>query len=324
VIDRTLGRTGIRVSAISFGAGPVSGLMTGDDRDAQLATVARAIAIGINWFDTAAGYGDGRSETNLGRVLAELRADQVNVATKVRIPPEALDNIEDYVRGSVRASLERLRRNRVTLLQLHNGITVERGSEPASITPADVLGPVAGAFRRLQDEGLVQHLGLTGTGEPEAMRELIRAGPFATLQVPFNILNPSAGSSTSSADGESDYGNIIEDCAAEGLGVFAIRVFAGGALIGQPPSAHTLRTPFFPLALFERDARRASELKQRLGHRLSVTELAIRFALSHPGVSSAIIGFGSPEHIDEIASFDLEEPLPTIDCLTITTDSRER
>jgi aryl-alcohol dehydrogenase-like predicted oxidoreductase len=310
VIHRTLGRTGIRVSAISFGAGPVSGLMTGDDRDAQLGTVARAIAVGINWFDTAAGYGDGRSETNLGRVLAELRADQVHIATKVRIPPEALDSIEVYVRGSVRASLERLRRNRATLLQLHNGITVERGKEPASITPADVLGPITRAFRGLQDEGLVQHLGLTGTGEPQAMREVIRAGPFETLQVPFNILNPSAGGSTSSADGESDYGNIIVDCVAKGVGVFAIRVFAGGALLGQSPSAHTLRTPFFPLALFERDRQRAERVRRQLGNQMPLAEVATRFVLSNPAVSSALIGFGSAAQVDEVAALDFAMPLP--------------
>jgi aryl-alcohol dehydrogenase-like predicted oxidoreductase len=127
----------------------------------------------------------------------------------------------------------------------------------------------------------------------------------------------------SAADGESNYGNIIADCAVAGLGVFAIRVFAGGALLGQPASAHTLRTPFFPLALFERDSRRARELSQRLGGRFSLAELAIRFALSHPGVSSAIIGFGSPEHVNEIATFDLEQPLPRNQVTGPTADSRE-
>src|SRR5262245_27190514 len=106
VIDRTLGRTGIRVSVIAFGAGPVSGLVTGTDQAAQLATVQRAIDAGVNWFDTAPGYGNGRSEVNLGRVLAELGvAGGVHVATKVRVPPEALDNPGDYVRRSVEGSL---------------------------------------------------------------------------------------------------------------------------------------------------------------------------------------------------------------------------
>ena len=212
MIYRVLGRTGICVSAISFGTGPVSGLMTGDDFKSQLATVSRAIEIGINWFDTAPGYGQGRSEANLGRMLAELNADAVHIATKVRAPSESLDQIGDYIRRSVEESLIRLRVPRVALLQLHNGITNSRGDEPESITPRDVLGPVAEAFRRLQAEGLIRHFGLTGTGHPGAMREVIRSGSFDTLQIPFNILNPSAGRGGLNSPGETDYGNVIADC----------------------------------------------------------------------------------------------------------------
>jgi aryl-alcohol dehydrogenase-like predicted oxidoreductase len=284
--------------------------MTGHDHGAQLATVGRAIEVGINWFDTAAGYGDGQSEANLGRVLAELHADEVHIATKVRVPIEAFDRIHEYIRQSVTTSLERLRRPRITLLQIHNGITFERGDEPASITPADALGPVAEAFRALQNEGLVRHVGLTGTGDAQALHTVVREGVYETLQVPFNILNASAGGTSPSADGETDYGNIISDCVTCGLGVFAIRVLAGGALLGQPPSAHTLRTLFFPLPLFERDARRADRLARLLGDRVSMLELGIRFALSHPGVSSALVGFGSVEHIDLVARCDLGQPMP--------------
>src|SRR5919206_3512542 len=88
---RTLGRTGVRVSVLAFGAGPVSGLMTGDDHAAQLATVRRAVELGVNWFDTAPGYGQSRSEANLGRALRQLgAAGAVHVATKVRLAPEQL------------------------------------------------------------------------------------------------------------------------------------------------------------------------------------------------------------------------------------------
>jgi aryl-alcohol dehydrogenase-like predicted oxidoreductase len=310
VIDRVLGRTGLRVSAVAFGAGPVSGLMTGDDADAQRATVARAIDRGVNWFDTAPGYGAGASETNLGRVLAELgAAERVHIATKVRVTPEAFDDLAGYVRRSVEESLQRLRVPRVMLLQLHNGITAGRGDEPASLTPVDTLGAggVLEAFRRVRDAGLTSHLGLTGTGHPEAMRLVIRSGEFDTLQAPFNVLNPSAGTPGPPPDGETDYGNVIADCAAVGMGVFAIRVLAGGALLGQPPSAHTLKTPYFPLALFERDAERARRLQAGAGG-ASLAGAAVRFVLSHPAVSSAIIGFGSPRHVDEIAGLPLAEP----------------
>lgn len=292
--QRILGRTGFPVSVVSFGAGPVSGLMTGSDFPAQLATVAAALEHGVNWFDTAAGYGAGASEMNLGRVMAELKPDGVHVATKVRIPEKLRGSVEDFVRQSVRESLQRLQVSHVTLLQLHNGLTLQHSIEPASITPSIVLGEVLTAFQQLQREGLVQYLGLTGTGEPAAMREVIRSGAFATLQVPYNLLNPSAGS-VGTPDGETDYGNVMAECAATGMGVFAIRVFAGGALLGNPPSAHTLTTPFFPLALFERDRERAKQLGLA-----NPAQEAVRFALAHPAVTSAILGFGSAKHVREI------------------------
>jgi aryl-alcohol dehydrogenase-like predicted oxidoreductase len=71
---RRLGSTGIQVSALAFGAGPVSSLMTGSDVDAQLTVVRRALDAGVNWFDTAASYGLGQSEQSLGTALRRLDA----------------------------------------------------------------------------------------------------------------------------------------------------------------------------------------------------------------------------------------------------------
>src|SRR5437763_14141020 len=72
---RTLGRTGIRISQIGFGCGSQGGLMVRGERSEQLRAVARAVELGINYFDTAASYGDGESERNLGSVLRELQPD---------------------------------------------------------------------------------------------------------------------------------------------------------------------------------------------------------------------------------------------------------
>lgn len=298
---RALGKTGLSISAISFGAGPISQLLVGDDADRQRAVIGHAIERGINWFDTAATYGGGQSEQNLGRVLNELNAQQrVHVATKVRLLPEDLGDIPGAVRRSVEASLQRLRLPRVMLLQLHNSLTKERDDEPTSITPRDVLGPrgVAEMFETLRGEGLVQHLGLTGLGQPAALREVVGSGRFATMQVPYHLLNPTAGWEFRGQKLETNYGNIISDCAQQGMGVLAIRVFAGGALVGNPPSPHTLKTPFFPLALYQRDGQRAGHLKRILGS-VPIAQAAIRFALAHPFVHSALIGFGGVNEIDE-------------------------
>ena len=85
---RTLGRTGLRVSAVAFGAGPVSGLMTGDDHAAQAAALRRAIELGINWIDTAPGYGQGKSEANIGRALAEIHGTRIT-SRRHQGPPDA-------------------------------------------------------------------------------------------------------------------------------------------------------------------------------------------------------------------------------------------
>ncbi|MEW6354786.1 MAG: aldo/keto reductase [Planctomycetota bacterium] len=311
---RSLGATGISISAVSFGAGPVSGLMT--ERKARrdrVETIRRAIEAGINWFDTAATYGDGESERALGLALLELRAQsRVHVATKVRLMPDELDDVRQNVKISVRASLERLRLDRMTLIQLHNSITRRRGDQHTSITPADVLGPggVLDAFQDLKSEGIVRHFGLTGLGDMDSVREVVRCGEFETMQVCYNILNPSAARRMpASFDGE-DYGEIMRECAERTMGVIAIRVYAGGALTGQPPSAHTRRTRFFPLDLYERDMQRALLLAGRLPPGVSTREVALRFALSNPDVSTALIGFAGPQQIAEAVRFAEAGPLP--------------
>lgn len=309
---RTLGSTQIPVSAVAFGAGPVSQLLTGEHRDVQRETIARAVELGVNWFDTAATYGAGRSEENLGRSLAELGLQsRVHVATKIRIMPEMLDDVAGAARRSLAASLERLRLERVTLVQIHNSITACAGAQPTSLTPAHVLAPggLLEEMERLRGEGLVAHLGLTGLGEPAALREMIASGAFATIQIPYNLLNPSAGHVAPPAFSGTDYGNVIDDCRGRQMGVFAIRVLAGGALAGRPPSPHTLKTPFFPLELYRQDCARAERLAELLPAGMSREEAAVRFSLSHPAVTSAIVGFAAPDEVDQIARFASLGPL---------------
>lgn len=299
---RSFGKTGIEISALAFGAGPVSALMVGDDVDRQRTVVLHAIERGINWFDTAVTYGGGESERNLGHVLTDLGvASQVHIASKVRLTADDLRDVRCAVRRSLEASLERLQLPQLTLLQLHNSITRERGDEPTSIMPADVLGDggVLNALEELREEGLVQHIGLTGLGDPASLIDVIRTGRFASVQTPYNLLNPSAGCDITTATGDANYGNIIAACARAGMGVLAIRVLAGGALAQNPPSEHTLRTPFFPLALYERDCERARRLQQAIGPARQLPAEAIRFALAHPHIHSALIGFADANQIDD-------------------------
>ncbi len=305
---RTLGKTGLQISALSFGAGPVSTLMVGDEAQQQHDVIAYAIEQGVNWFDTAATYGNGLSEQNLGRALATLSpVSQIHIATKVRLTAEDLGDIRSAVKRSLEGSFRRLRVSQVTLLQLHNSITLRRGDEPTSITTDDVLkvGGVADVFEELRESGLVGHIGLTGIGNPNSLTQVVQSGRFETMQVPYHLLNPSAGRNVSEDFADTNYGNIIATCAKMQLGVLAIRVLAGGALAGNPPSPHTLKTPFFPLDLYEKDRRRATQIRNMLGAEQNLPEVAIRFALAHPDVTSALVGFANPAQIDDaLRAFD--------------------
>ncbi len=93
---RQLGRTGLSVSEIGFGCGSQTGLMVRGERVEQLNAVARAIELGINYFDTAPSYGDGRSETNLSAVLRELKAN-VQVGTKIELGDADLNDLPSAV-----------------------------------------------------------------------------------------------------------------------------------------------------------------------------------------------------------------------------------
>jgi aryl-alcohol dehydrogenase-like predicted oxidoreductase len=309
---RLLGTTGISVSAVSFGAGPVSGLLTSADRQRQQAVISRAIAAGVNWFDTAATYGDGQSEASLGEVLAGLTNDHpVHVATKVRVRLTTETDLRPLVVDSVKASLARLRRSRVTLLQIHNSITAHRNDQPTSITPEDVLGPrgLLAGMEEVRAAGWVEHLGLTGIGDASALTTVLESGRFATIQAPLHLLNPSALRPTPPVFCDPDCGGFLRHAHRLGMGIFAIRVFAAGALVGAEPSAHTMKTPFFPLDLYQRDRRRAEALAKRLGGSTSLAQTALRYVLSLPEITAAIIGLGAVEQVDEAVRISQLEPL---------------
>ena len=113
-----LGKSGLEVSRVAFGAGPVSNLLTDSadhPTDLQVATIQRAVELGINWFDTAATYAEGKSETILGSVLSQLKPSRpIQLATKVRIGPEETGEIRDAILRSVEGSLRRLRVSSMT------------------------------------------------------------------------------------------------------------------------------------------------------------------------------------------------------------------
>src|ERR1700732_5480542 len=114
---RVLGRTGLEVSILGFGCGAVGGLMVRGAPADQERAVARALERGINFFDTAAAYGDGESEKNLGRVLKALRPE-IFLSTKFTILESDRGRIGEALTASLEASLRRLGRGRGDLFPL--------------------------------------------------------------------------------------------------------------------------------------------------------------------------------------------------------------
>ncbi|MET0706034.1 MAG: aldo/keto reductase, partial [Tardiphaga sp.] len=187
---RVFGRTGMRLSVLGFGCGAVGGLMVRGDPDDQERTVARAIAAGVNYFDTAVLYGNGDSERNLGRILQNLKPANVVVGTKVRLLTGEIGRIDGAIRASLEGSLARLRLDQVDILHLHNPITAQGGGPALSVR--QVLDDVVPAFERLRAQGKIRFLGITALGDTAALHQVIDARVFDTAQIVYNMLNPSA------------------------------------------------------------------------------------------------------------------------------------
>jgi aryl-alcohol dehydrogenase-like predicted oxidoreductase len=301
---RPLGNTGLQVSALGFGCGAVGGLMVVGDPADQRRAVARALEAGVNYFDTASSYGNGRSEENLGRVMGELGAwSEVVVGTKVRLRPDELGAPRTAIRSSIEQSLRRLGRSEVDILHLHNPI-----GRAQDLDVDTALGEVARGLEEVVDAGLARHAGFTGLGESAAVHTTVRAEPYHTVQTYFNALNPSAGFGGRNAAGQQDFAGLIDAASSAGRGVIVIRVLAAGAATAAPERAANAGDPGGGLAgagSYADDLARAVRLVKLAGE-LGVegpVELAIRFGLSKPGVSTVLVGYSHLGHLEEAIRF---------------------
>ena len=310
---RMLGNTGLRVSEIGFGCGNVGGLMVRGSHDQQISSVRRALDLGINYFDTARAYGEGQSETNLGRVLDEI-GEEVILSTKIRLESDALQDIAAATASEVEQGLARLGRGSVDLIQLHTRLVEKREPGRFAMTPDEVLGPggVIEAFKRLRDQGRVGFFGFTGLGDVEALHALVDSGEFHSFQAYYNLLNPSAGQAVPEGFSALDYRRIIDRAAAGGMGVVVIRVLAAGVLSAVPESGGgSSREPLSAGSDYERDVARAHKLSFLKDHGLeSLPRAAIRFAFMKPEVSTVLVGFSNNAQIDEAAACSGAGPLP--------------
>lgn len=308
---RELGRTNLRVSALGFGCGNVGGLMIRGTRAERERAVARALDLGVNFFDTAPLYGDGVSEEHLGEALQAVKA-RCLVATKVRVGPAGLDDPAGAVTRSLETSLRRLRRDRVDLLQLHDPVRTARADgQPGT---GEVLERILPAFESLRRAGKIGFVGMTAIGDTPAIHRVVESGAVDSAQVPFNLLNPTAGYAVPPGFPGQDLDRLLTRTRAQRMGVVVIRVLAAGALSGEL-ARHPIAVPEVdPIASgpdYATDVGWAQTFRALVkeGHAASVVEAALRFPLGSEAVSTVLLGYSSLDHLEGAAAAVAKGPL---------------
>ena len=312
---RKLGKTGLEVSEIGFGCGAIGGLMIKGERPEMVRVVARAIELGVTYFDTASAYGDGVSEQNVGWVLEQLKPEIV-LGTKVNLQIHELDDIKTATLRSVENSLRRLKRDRVDLIQLHNGLCPKRSAESNQLDPSD-LPPVIEAFEELIAQGKAGHWGINGLGDPATVKQAALDSGAETIQSMCNLLNPGSGWPVPAGFPYVDYDLLINAAADAGIGVIAIRVLAGGAMTGSTARHAIGAQSVNPIGTSDSlavDARHANRFRFLIKEGVvdSLVEAAICFDLSHPGICTAMVGISEMSHLEQAVAAANKGPLPQI------------
>jgi aryl-alcohol dehydrogenase-like predicted oxidoreductase len=310
---RVFGRTGLRVSVLGFGCGAVGGLMVRGSAADQDRAIGTAIAAGVNYFDTAVQYGNGQSETNLGRVLAAQKPAGVHVGTKVRVPPAQYGDIGGEIARSIEGSLHRLGLDHVDIFHLHNPITLNGGGDTLSV--AQVRDQAVPTFQALRHAGKIRFLGITAVGDTAALQQIIDTEQFDSAQISYNMLNPSAAAALPPHYPAQDYGRLFDHTQKGGAGVIGIRVLAAGALSGTAERHPTASPPPEPIGSahsFALDLERARRLMPLVteGFASSLAEAAIRFAITSPAMGSILVGMATVAEFEASLAAVLKGPLP--------------
>jgi aryl-alcohol dehydrogenase-like predicted oxidoreductase len=289
---RRLGRSGITVSEVGFGAwgigGPTDGLTSYGVTDDQvsLAALKHALDRGVTFFDTSSVYGYGRSETLIGQAFKNVRA-RVVIATKAgftRWDAEP-DFSPDAITRSCEQSLGRLQTDHVDLLQLHNpSLDTMRRSE------------VIAALERLVQQGKTRAWGLSMRSPEEAAIALNEVKP-PVLQVNLNMMDVRAVTS-----------GLLDAARHAGAGIIARTPLCFGFLSGAvgpdtvfPPGDHRRGWPPEQIETWRAGAERVlAAVPHPAGS--TATQAALRFCLSFPAVSTVIPGMLTPGEVDENAA----------------------
>ena len=207
------------------------------------------------------------------------------------------------------ASLTRLKRSSVDLLQLHNRIGAKPGGRVMTVEQILGRSGVADGLERLRGKGLIRYMGITALGEAAPVCEVIRSKRFDSAQVYYNLLNPSAGRSMPKAWTGQNLGGIIEACSANDVAVMAIRIFAAGVIATDERTGR--ESVLLKDTSVAEDERKAKAVFDAIGTGQGTrAQVALRFVLSNPHVSCAVIGSAELNHIDEALAAEKMGPLP--------------
>ncbi|MFO1221424.1 MAG: aldo/keto reductase [Burkholderiaceae bacterium] len=294
-IERTaLGRTGLQVSRIGFGAMELRGPFGSPGRPADHASAAAllhaVLDAGINFIDTSPDYGE--SEELIGEALAS-RRDEFVLASKCGCPCGTVQqrtlgaSAHDYTRANIRRgvedSLRRLRTDRLDLLQVH--LSPAR----AVLERDDTLGEL----QRLQREGKVRFIGMSGT--LPHLRDHIAMQCFDVFQVPYSAMAP-------------EHHDMIAKAAQAGAGIIVRgAVWRGLPFFHSGPLARIVQV--LRKAIGRPDQWQASGLGDLL-QGIPVREFLLRFTLSHPGQSTTIVGTSNAAHLAANVEAAAKGPLP--------------
>ena len=273
--QRQLGRDGPSVPVICFGAWPIGGGMGKVEDDVAIATVRRAIDLGITFIDTAEAYRT--SEDLVGRAL-EGRRDRVFLATKVRGNDLSRAHIMEAIDNSLRA----LRTDHIDLYQAHSW----DAQHPIEET-MEALGDLVAA-------GKVRYVGVSNFDVPR-MQQALAVRHFQSLQPRYSLLAQEAGK------------EILPFCRQQGIGVIVHSPLAKGLLTGKyspetsfPADDERSQSSAFQGDAFRRNLATAGRLQtfaRERGH--SLVELAIAWTLANPAVTSCIVGAKNPGQLDD-------------------------
>jgi aryl-alcohol dehydrogenase-like predicted oxidoreductase len=290
---RKLGKTDIEVSEIGFGAWGIGGHLWQDSKDDEsIQALHRAIDLGMNFIDTAIAYGEGHSEQLISRVLKSHRDKRIIVATKINPkdyiwPARKGSDIRDvfpesHIIERTEKSMKNLGVDRIDLQQLHvwNDEWVDADEWRS-------------AFEKLRREGKVRHFGISiNDHQPENALKMIDTGEIAAVQVIYNIFDQTPEQA------------LFPKCREKNIGVIVRVPFDEGSLTGGVNEQTTFSPEDFRAHYFRGDRKkqvveRTEPLRRFLnGEAKTLPELALRFVLNHPAVSTVIPGMRKVKNVE--------------------------